>query len=58
MPKERPNFLFIQCDQLAARALKAYGNTTVKASTGSPKPVSSSKVPIAIFRCVALRVPR
>ncbi len=31
MPKERPNFLFIQCDQLAARALRAYGNTTVKA---------------------------
>ncbi|MGI9436794.1 MAG: choline-sulfatase [Geminicoccaceae bacterium] len=31
MPTERPNFLFIQCDQLAARALKAYGNKTVKA---------------------------
>ena len=27
----RPNFLFIQCDQLAARALSAYGNKTVKA---------------------------
>ena len=25
----RPNFLFIQCDQLAARALRAYGNQTV-----------------------------
>lgn len=31
MSSTRPNFLFIQADQLAARALRAYGNATVKA---------------------------
>ena len=31
MSRTRPNFLFIQADQLAARALRAYGNPTVKA---------------------------
>ncbi|MBX2826482.1 MAG: choline-sulfatase [Gammaproteobacteria bacterium] len=31
MPASRPNFLFIQADQLAANALTCYGNSTVKA---------------------------